>query len=813
MAKSVELIKVFISSPSDVSEERKVAKNVIDELNKTICESYGKILKPILWEEDTYPSVGEYPQAVINEQIQDYDIFVGIMANRFGSPTPNAGSGTEEEFNIAYEKRSKDNKIQIMFFFKTVFVDPNTLGSFESEQLNQIIKVQKFKERISKTKGVYYKTFSVDFEKEFRNSLTLYILKGVIARTQSDEFPKASQLIIDFETYLHSIKPLYEKCCTVNVLAFPNAQLKLKDVYVGQTLKRENRYGEIIETTLIDRLPVELIKKHKKVLITDTAGMGKSTILKYMLFDLIYYKKSDIGIPIYIELNKLNSQKSTLQAVNDEMKVFPQKIENDALLKLIQNGGFVFFLDGYDEIPLSDKNIVVQDIRTFIFNAGTDNYYIMASRPEENLSGFGDFKSFSIQSLKQKEAFELLRRYDYTNDKLLSQKLIELLSSGRYDSIKEYLGNPLLVSLLFAAFDYKQEIPLKKHLFYKQVYEAFFERHDESKLIEVHKKRSGLDKYEFKEVLNCIGYTCLTKTGVKFNEDTAIQIIKNAKTHCKNLNFKETHFLHDLLLSVPLFCKDGNDYKWVHKSLMEYFAASFIVSNTSKHGDYIKDIFKEENNISNSINLLDLCYDIDPKRFSKSITLPFLKEYVHYYNKNYPKTPGFDKDLLEERIGLLYFFEKIGIKRKEFRKAYYFGNETDPFISSLGPLAMRVHGEVDSYFGIGQYASERLVISEFICNKQPELFKRYQTKRKRPVKQHFFCMNKFYEINVLTGIDDVDLFILINDILLNMLIGVSEYSDIVTGGLCSYFDYEKATEEISRIERNCDNNNPLLYGL
>lgn len=47
--------------------------------------------------------------------------------------------------------------------------------------------------------------------------------------------------------------------------------------------------------------------------------------------------------------------------------------------------------------------------------------------------------------------------------------------------INEFLKNPLLVSLLFAAFDFKQTIPLKKHIFYRQVFDAYFDSHDLSK--------------------------------------------------------------------------------------------------------------------------------------------------------------------------------------------------------------------------------------------------------------------------------------------------------------------------------------------
>jgi hypothetical protein len=59
--------------------------------------------------------------------------------------------------------------------------------------------------------------------------------------------------------------------------------------------------------------------------------------------------------------------------------------------------------------------------------------------------------------------------------------LVDILKGNEYKAVYEYLTNPLLVSMLFAAFDFKQTIPLKKHLFYEQVYDAYFEKHDLTK--------------------------------------------------------------------------------------------------------------------------------------------------------------------------------------------------------------------------------------------------------------------------------------------------------------------------------------------
>ena len=452
-----------------------------------------------------------------------------------------------------------------------------------------------------------------------------------------------------FQEYLER---LYNKYSIVNTLVFHNSQRQLKDIYVAQTLVKENRF-EDDEITRIEGLPAELIKKYQKILITDTAGMGKSTIMKRMFVDLIDKGLDVVGIPMYIELNKLNKNHSILTEIQEELNSLSEEFDNDLLLKLIQTGGFVFFLDGFDEISIKDRSEVTIDVHTFISKAGNKNYYIMTSRHESGLASFGDFQSFKIQPLTKEEAFELLEKYDLSKNKELSKSLVKLLNSGRYNSIDEYLVNPLLVSLLFTAYDYNRSIPFEKHRFYNTVFEAYFEKHDNTKPIKTRDKRSGLNHDGFDIILRYVGYKCLIDIGVKFSEDSVLNIIREARDRNSNLNFSEYDFLQDLTTSVPLFCKEGTDYKWIHKSLMEYFAARFVFCDSKQDQDIILTAIYKSTHIEKYINMLDLYYDIDFKGFSKNFTLPFCKQYIQFYNDNLPSL-NIGKELIEERMSYLF---------------------------------------------------------------------------------------------------------------------------------------------------------------
>lgn len=96
-------VRVFIASPGDVSEERDIVSLVVVELRRVFEELLPFSLDAVRWETHACPDVGEDAQDVINREIGELDIFVGIMWRRFGTSSRRARSGTDEEFQRAYQ--------------------------------------------------------------------------------------------------------------------------------------------------------------------------------------------------------------------------------------------------------------------------------------------------------------------------------------------------------------------------------------------------------------------------------------------------------------------------------------------------------------------------------------------------------------------------------------------------------------------------------------------------------------------------------------------------------------------------------------
>ena len=128
-----QTLRIFVASPGDVIAERDAVTMIAEELRRTVGKLVSVELATLRWETHAWPDVGEDAQDVINREITDFDLFVGVMWHRLGTRTKRASSGTAEEFDRAYDYFRRYGRPKIMFYFRTepFFVtDPNEARQF-----------------------------------------------------------------------------------------------------------------------------------------------------------------------------------------------------------------------------------------------------------------------------------------------------------------------------------------------------------------------------------------------------------------------------------------------------------------------------------------------------------------------------------------------------------------------------------------------------------------------------------------------------------------------------------------------------------
>jgi len=115
---------------------------------------------------------------LILEQIGQYDLFVGIMWRRFGTPTGVAGSGTEEEFDHALRAWQQSGHPRLLCYFSRAPSEPPETV----DEATQLLKVTQFRSQVE-TQGLAWRYCSdADFKDLLREHLQQILLRDFAGR-------------------------------------------------------------------------------------------------------------------------------------------------------------------------------------------------------------------------------------------------------------------------------------------------------------------------------------------------------------------------------------------------------------------------------------------------------------------------------------------------------------------------------------------------------------------------------------------------------------------------------------------------------
>jgi len=130
MARDAKSYELFIAAPSDVVNEKEIIKNLCEEWNKLQGRFKNARIETRDWG-NAYPMIGNRPQAIINEQIFDEsDFVVAIFWTKFGMPTGEADSGTEEEILRAHQLDKP-----LLLYFSDAMKPPSQINHSEHEKV------------------------------------------------------------------------------------------------------------------------------------------------------------------------------------------------------------------------------------------------------------------------------------------------------------------------------------------------------------------------------------------------------------------------------------------------------------------------------------------------------------------------------------------------------------------------------------------------------------------------------------------------------------------------------------------------------
>jgi pterin-4a-carbinolamine dehydratase len=261
----INKVRVFVASPGDVRDEREQLQQVIDEINTSIAAHHNLIIELVRWETHVTPGMGR-PQALVNNQIGPYDIFIGIMWKRFGTPSGVAESGTEEEFRIAYDAWKLNSEVDILFYFCE---EPFMPSHSEMDQVTKVLS--------------------------FRKELTSLGLIGTYSNHESFANvvrPHLTRRILDFQNPI--TQPLVEQ----------GAKILQHEAWLGQVNLRNLSIKEYLNAPALTEIEIPLLLKKLprggwSIISTPYSNSAKRALRKEWdeyIYDRLLEKVKSIGL-------------------------------------------------------------------------------------------------------------------------------------------------------------------------------------------------------------------------------------------------------------------------------------------------------------------------------------------------------------------------------------------------------------------------------------------------------------------------------------------------------------------------------------
>lgn len=353
------------------------------------------------------------------------------------------------------------------------------------------------------------------------------------------------------------------------------------------------------------------------VLIEGIAGQGKSILLRYLSAVETARKGK---IPIFIELRQIQRG----ETISDHVKQFLSDIgvecDKELFEWLIGSGKIVLLLDAFDELDGGLVKGAIKEIEHLIAKHQALKI-VVTSRPNSALKMSANFWVVQLSDLRDNEYEQVVRKLLDAPD-AAKQLIGRVRSHG--NQIVGLLITPLAVTLLVLTYKSYQEVPTQMSEFYENLFQLLLQRHDGSKPGYSRKRRcKELNDAAYRKLFD--GF-CYFSKQLKPQEMVSSKINETAERAFKDAGVKGNaeDFIRDIVEITCLLLEEGGEYRFIHKSVQEFYAASFLRRKPDKvvrkvYAEIIKPALIHD--WQNEVNFLR---EIDLYRVSKFAVLPEL---------------------------------------------------------------------------------------------------------------------------------------------------------------------------------------------
>jgi len=630
---------VFLASPGDMNAERKEVREFFERYNRHTASKWNIRFTVIDYENYSSIGVGR-PQELITEQtLQKFSkslaLVIGIMGQRFGSPTGDYESGTEEEFSWAYQSYISTGFPEIKWFFKKIETfqaagDPNEV----EEALKQWKLVRAFQEKLKNgNPPLFYETFTdlIDFRGKLQDDLSLWLYDESRPWHQGQirvEIPPFVDLPLAY------YEALVEQFGSLDIGGIDNdraVDIPLQDVYLRlRVMADEDTEGEVEKPADSTDGPIDIhtaLGLYKDLVIVGDPGSGKSTFLKYIALMLARSHTEQnpalamtklnlpppLPVPFFVSLWDLSdaikhvevaSVRTIIDFISARVSDYSVNLDSSELQRLLESGACCLLFDGLDEVPTEAGRALVSRLVEKFVTAFGKNRFVVTSRGR-GYTGHAILKSgfvrCDIQDLDETDRKEFLQNWfaallGIERDKVLgdasqAKMEFEALSNSieTKDRIRMLAVNPLLMTVIAIVHWNRKRLPDQRVDLYDECVDVLLGQRKAAERISMLQPNKVMD--EGVEDLNQydrtwtrkrfseIALSILEHGSDEINREKVVELLTPRFLDRGSANKDYAH--HDAtvfldrqeLRSGLLVSRRSQSFRFVHLTFQEYLAA------------------------------------------------------------------------------------------------------------------------------------------------------------------------------------------------------------------------------------------------
>ena len=591
--KTVQSLRIVLSSPGDVEKERLVMQDVIDELNQGVAGDRNLQLELSRWETDAHPGFhAKGPQGLVGPilNIEDCDILLGIFWKRFGTPTVNALSGTEHEIRTAIKSWEQSKRPEIMMYFKEEPFFPQNVE--EAEQLARVIR---FRKEFPK-EGLYWMFQDVsEFERLARRHLSNFIRSRYqLPGAEDEEGLHKNEAHVYIRDYCRRIQNRFstmylfgsQRRHAGNSEKALEHMASIEKDFVPLQLSDWREGGDCSDVVPLNIEDLFINDgRERRFLVRGLPGSGKTTLMHYLAHRLANpgAEGREERIPVYVRLRDFCRAKKPLeefvrQQINEDSDS-PEMHDVLCGKTRFLEQPMALLLDGLDEIEDQETNEKITGLMDEFAVNHPRCGIIVTSRPIGlKREAYPRYRPLDLLPLNVTMIDTYLYRW-FAGD---NEKIISLQNTFKdKPRIRALAANPFLLSMICFTFEKggKAELIERRSQLYENCSRYLLERpYDIGKM-------GGL-QYSYTQTLELLQELSLRFFLWQEADFDADHVNVIGRHHPTSDSLGKTDKLLDRLQQeTGLIQRVKEGYTFVHRSLWEYFTALALLNG--KKQEYV----------------------------------------------------------------------------------------------------------------------------------------------------------------------------------------------------------------------------------